>query len=115
VKIDPHARIEWQKAYGRSDRTDRAWDIRETNFGDVVTGDSYWLPADYDLSLMTLDPDGDIESDACGVVTAMDTILLRTRAEPRAAGVLGWDPAPKAVAPWVTATRQDWPIEACVP
>lgn len=115
VKFDSRQRVEWQKAYGKADRTDSAWQIQETSSGYTVIGDSYFFPETYDIWLMTLDGDGNIEQGTCGTVTDTAADPRRTRATTQDAGCLTWDAPQKAVDMRVDSTLQTFSLETCGP
>ena len=116
VKFDARARIEWQKSYGRRDRTDHAWHIQETEQGFVVIGDSYYFPADYDVLLMTLDRDGNILNGTCGETGDTDAVAFPTEASTDIdAGALAWDTDIRAGSFKVSVVDQVWPPESCEP
>ena len=114
VKFDSHARVEWQKTYGRPDRTDHAWQIQETATGYAVIGDSYYFPADYDVWVMTLDRDGNVESGDCGFVGDTHVSAWTTDASTvEDAGVLTWDTRVKSFDMKVRATALTGRIGTC--
>jgi len=115
VKFDSRARVEWQKAYGLAFRTDHAWQIEETATGYTVIGDSYLFPTDYEVWLMTLDRDGNVQYGECGSVTDTHVSPWRTHATVSDAGTLTLDLALKPSDMKVVATPQSSPIETCGP
>jgi len=115
VKFDSKLRIEWQKTYGLASRTDHAWQIQETPSGYAVIGDSYSFPETYEIWLMTLDRDGNVQSGECGSVSATSVSLERTRSDVRDAGTLTYDTAIRPVDMKVAVTTVPWPIESCAP
>ena len=115
VKFDSHIRIEWQKTYGMPWRTDHAWQIQELPTGYAVIGDSYYFPTDYEVWLMTLDRDGNIESGDCGSISDTNVSPWRTRAAVRDAATMTFNTHIRPINLKVTATDQSWPIEACDP
>jgi len=115
VKFDSRVRVEWQKAYGRADRTDHAWEIEETSDGYHVVGDSYAFPIDYDFTVMKIDPNGDVADATCAAVVDTDAVPVRTNATTNEAGALTWDVETKAVDLRVAVTALDWPIATCAP
>lgn len=115
VKFDSHSRIEWQKTYGMPWRTDHAWQIQELATGYAVIGDSYYWPTDYDIWLMTLDREGNVEYGECGEVADTYVAPWRTRATVNDAGALTWDTNIRPRDLKISATAQTWPIEACLP
>lgn len=115
VKFDSRARVEWQKAYGLESRTDHAWQIEETPGGYSIIGDSYAFPDFYEVWLMTVDRNGNIEQGSCGSVVDTQAKPGRTAADVRDAGALTLDIATDSRDMEVVATPQEWPIEACRP
>lgn len=115
VKFDRLARIEWQKAYGRPDRTDHAWQILETADGYAVIGDTYRFPESYEFWTLHLDRDGNVTAGDCGTAIDTDAEVRRTRADVRDDGAPLWPDEVKAFDVRVGESRQTFPIEVCSP
>jgi len=115
VKFDSRARVEWQKAYGLSGRTDSAWHIQETATGYAVIGDSYWFPVEYEIWLMTLDRDGNVANGQCGSVVDTTAVPWRTEASEIEGGAWTFNVGTKWSDMKVGATRQSFAIETCAP
>src|SRR5262245_3716081 len=114
VKFDSRAEIVWQKAYGFSSRSDTAHQVLETESGYAIVGDSYSYPVEYEVWLMSVDRDGNVEPGSCGTVYDTSAIPWQTNAPARAGKAKTWDIAPDAVDMDVTATRLALPVEACI-
>jgi hypothetical protein len=115
VKFDSRAEVEWQKSYGLSTRTDSAWQILETESGYAVIADSFFFPIEYEIWLMTLDKNGDIAGDECGLVGDTDAVPFTTigaSGEPRTVD-FGATAKPSDLR--VVATSLELPIETCEP
>jgi hypothetical protein len=115
VKFDSRSRVEWQKAYGLASTTDHAWHIEENATGYSIIGDSYSFPESYEVWLMNVDRNGNIERGECGAVVDTNVSPWRTRAIVRDADALTLDITTGSTEMEVSATPQDSPIEACSP
>jgi hypothetical protein len=115
VKFDAKAEVEWQKTYGLPMRSDSAWQIEETENGYAVIGDSFWFPVEYEIWLMTLDKDGNIADDRCGIVRDSDAVPYDTIGATGPPRTVDFGATAKAVDLKVVATSQTWPIETCAP
>lgn len=115
VKFDADLQIEWQKAYGTRWRTEHAWQIQELPTGYAVIGDSYLWPDQYDIWLMTIDREGNIQHGDCGSVTDTDASPVRTRAmaEPVRFPAHDTDITPRTLK--ATTRPVTWPVENCSP
>ena len=116
VKFDSRGRVQWQKTYGQAFRTDHAWQIEETDTGYTVIGDTYsFFDSAFDVWLMTIDRNGNVESGACGSVQDTKVPLTRTAATTRDAGALTLDVPTDTRDLDVVVSEQPFPIEACSP
>lgn len=115
VKFDSHLRIEWQRTYGSSWRTEHAWQIHELDTGYAVIGDTYAFPTDYDIWLMHLDPEGQVLYGDCGSVEDTSVTPTRTRARGETAHLFSWDTDLRATPVKIAPTPLPYPIESCGP
>lgn len=113
VKFDSKAEIQWQKRYGFEERSDNAWQIQETRDGYTVIGDSYQYPIEYELFLMNIDKDGNVDPGSCGATADTDAIPFQTNAPGRVSVAKNKDTVEKAVDFEVVDNSQPFPIEAC--
>jgi hypothetical protein len=115
VKFGPRGNIQWQKTYGVN-RTDHAWHIQELQSGGyIVIGDSYMYPAEYDVWLMAIDANGNVQYGACGEISDTNVIPFATGAAAVSLSSPVFDPAVMATDLPVNALEQPFPIEDCTP
>jgi hypothetical protein len=113
VKFDARAEVVWQKAYGFSSRTETAHQILETESGYTIVGDSYSFPVEYEVWLMNVDKDGNVDPGSCGTVYDTDAVPFPTNAPANAPKGKTWDITPATTDMDVTATRLPFSSEAC--
>ncbi len=115
VKFDSRGQIKWQKTYGVN-RTEHAWHIWERPSGGyVVVGDSYLYPDTYDIWLMAIDPQGNVQYGDCGEVGNSSVIPFQTYATVTSPSSPVVDKNIRAVDLTVDVVEQTLPIEDCTP
>jgi hypothetical protein len=115
VKFDARGQIDWQKTYGLY-RTEHAWHVRELPSGGyVVVGDSYEYPVTYDVWLMAIDENGNVQFGNCGDVgdTFVTPIQTHTAIQSPTTPVINKDM--RVVDISVNVVEQTLPIEDCTP
>jgi len=115
VKFDSRAQVEWQKTYGLPHRTDSAWQIEETDTGYSVIGDSYSFPVEYEMWLLTLDKDGNIADDECGIVADTNAVAVETIGATGDPQTVDFDATAATTRLNVIASPQDVLFETCAP
>jgi hypothetical protein len=115
IKFDARGQIQWQKTYG-VDRTEHAWHIQELPSGGyVVIGDSYFYPATYDIWLMVIDENGDVQLGDCGEVGDTFVTPIPTNATVQSPTISVIDKNIRVIDLSVDVVEQTSPIEDCTP
>jgi hypothetical protein len=115
VKFDSRGQVEWQKTYGTW-RNEHAWHVWELPSGGyVVVGDSYMYPDTYNVWLMAIDENGDIQYGDCGEVGDTFAIPFQTSAAVSSPTTRIIDKNMRVTDIPVNVIEQTYPIDSCTP
>jgi hypothetical protein len=115
IKFSARGQIQWQKTYGVN-QTEHAWHIQELPSGGfIVVGDSYLYPATYNIWLMVIDANGNVQHGDCGEVGDTSVSPIQTYAYVNTPDYPSYDSNLRPTDLTIDVVEQTLPIEDCSP